>query len=67
MKSNKINIRNKVIEIETPSGSTACAFTLDKSGNIIELKNLTIADIDGDYLFETEKKLLRLQMDEPMQ
>ena len=58
------NLRARVVEIEAPSGSTAAAFEVDRSGNIIRLMNLSLADIDGDYLFETERELIRLQMHE---
>ena len=58
----KENIINKVIEIEDYYGNTILVIETDKNGNIIKYNNCDIADITEDYIFDTEKDLIRLQV-----
>ena len=55
------NVVNKIIEIEDYNGNTIMAISIDKNGNIDNMLNCSIADIDGDYLFNTDKELIRIQ------
>lgn len=57
------NIVNKIIEIEDYNGNTIMAISIDKNGNIDNMLNCSIADIDDDYLFNTDKELIRIQSD----
>ena len=57
------NVVNKIIEIEDYNGNTIMAISIDKNGNIDNMLNCSIADIDGDYLFNTNKELIRIQSD----
>lgn len=57
------NVVNKIIEIEDYNGNTIMAISIDKNGNIDNMLNCSIADIDGDYLFNTDKELMRIQSD----
>ena len=57
------SIKNKVLDIEDYIGNTIMAIEIDKNGNIIKFSNCNIADIEGDYMFDTEKDLIRLQAD----
>lgn len=57
------NIVNKIIEIEDYNGNTIMAISIDKNGNIDNMLNCNIADIDDDYLFNTDKELIRIQSD----
>lgn len=43
------NVVNKIIEIEDYNGNTIMAISIDKNGNIDNMLNCSIADIDGDY------------------
>lgn len=61
MEGNKDNILNKVIEIEDYNGNTIMGIEIDNLGNIVKLLNCDIADSDDDYLFFTDKELLRIQ------
>lgn len=61
MEENKVNILNKVIEIEDYNGNTIMGIEIDNLGNIVKVLNCDIADIDNDYLFFTDKELLRIQ------
>ena len=58
------NVVNKIIEIEDYNGNTIMAISIDKNGNIDNMLNCSIADIDGDYLFNTDKELIRIQAEE---
>jgi hypothetical protein len=58
------NVVNKIIEIEDYNGNTIMAISIDKNGNIDNMLNCSIADIDGDYLFNTDKELMRIQAEE---
>lgn len=57
------NVVNKIIEIEDYNGNTIMAISIDKNGNIDSMLNCNIADIDDDYLFNTDKELIRIQSD----
>ena len=57
------NVVNKIIEIEDYNGNTIMAMSIDKNGNIDNMLNCNIADIDDDYLFNTDKELIRIQSD----
>lgn len=59
-----MEIINKVIEIEDYYGNTIMAFEIDKEGKIIKFLNCNIADIENDYIFNSDKDLIRLQMGE---
>ena len=58
------NVVNKIIEIEDYNGNTIMAISIDKNGYIDNMLNCSIADIDGDYLFNTDKELMRIQAEE---
>lgn len=36
---------------------------IDKLGNITRMENCSVADTDNDYIFNTDKTLIRLQAD----
>lgn len=55
------NVLNKVIEIEDYYGNTILAFMVDNNGNIVKYQNGEIADMDEDYIFDSEKSLIRIQ------
>ncbi len=57
------NILNKVIEIEDYNGDTIMVLEIDDKGNIKQMQDCSIADIDGDYIFNTNKELIRIQAD----
>lgn len=57
------NILNKVIEIENYNGDTIMVLEIDDKGNIKQMQDCSIADIDGDYIFNTNKELIRIQAD----
>lgn len=57
------NILNKVVEIEDNEGNTILALMIDDKGNIKEIEGGTIADDDVDYIFNTEKNLIRIQQE----
>lgn len=53
----------RVYEIEYANGSTLCAFRVDDNGDVIEVsKNVMHHDSDGDYIFESEDQLERIQL-----
>lgn len=57
------NILNKVIEIEDYNGDTIMVLEIDDKGNIKQMQDCSIGDIDGDYIFNTNKELIRIQAD----
>ena len=57
------NILNKVIAIEDYDGNTLLALEIDDKGNIKQIESGSIADMDGDYIFNTNKELIRIQAD----
>lgn len=58
------------VEIEHFNGSTYLGFMLsikdDGTVDVIEEKDCSVADMDGDYIFGTENDLYRIQADEPI-
>lgn len=58
------------IEIEHYNGSTYMGFMLsikdDGTVEVINTSDCSHADTDGDYIFDTENDLLRIQADEPV-
>lgn len=55
------NILDKVISVEDANGNTILSFRIDNKGNIIEYNNGDVADVDNDYIFNTDKELIRIQ------
>ena len=57
-------------EIEHYNGDTYMGFMLsikdDGSVEVIKEGNCSLADVDGDYIFDTENELYRMQADEPI-
>lgn len=54
----------KVIEIENYNGSTIMSFIVDCNGeefNITNMNDCSVADTDGDYIYNTEYELIRVQ------
>ena len=39
------------------------ALEIDEKGNIKQMEDCSIADMDGDYIFNTDKELIRIQAD----
>lgn len=64
IKGREDNINNKVVEIEDYNGNTIMAFEVDKNGIITKYNNCDIADIDSDYIFNTDRDLMRIQVRE---
>ena len=58
------NITDKVVEIEDYNGNTIMAFEVTEYGKIVNYDNCDIADIDSDYIFNTDKDLMRIQVRE---
>lgn len=59
----KFNVLNKVITIENANGDTIFSIEIDKKGDIVNMKDCSVADIDFDNIFYSEKDMLRLQVD----
>lgn len=63
-------IKRVSFEIEHYNGSTYMGFMLsikdDGSVEIIQESNCSLADIEGDYIFETDNDLYRIQAEEPI-
>lgn len=63
-------IKQVSFEIEHYNGNTYMGFVLsikdDGSVDIIQTENCSLADTDGDYLFDTDNDLLRVQADRPI-
>lgn len=57
-------------EIEHYNGSTYLGFVLsikdDGSVEVLQTENCSLADTDGDYLFDTDNDLHRIQADNPI-
>lgn len=57
-------------EIEHYNGDTYMGFMLsikdDGTVEVIKEENCSLADVDGDYIFDTENELYRIQADEPI-
>ena len=63
---------NKVsFEIEHYNGQTYFGFMLsikdDGTIEVIREENCSLADVDGDYIFETDNDLYRIQANEPIE
>ena len=58
------NVLNKVITIENCEGDSIMSFEIDKNGKIIRFENCDIADEDIDYIFGTDKVIIRIQQEE---
>ena len=58
------------IEVEHYNGSTYFGFMLaimeDGSVKVIQTSDCSLADIDGDYIFDTDNDLYRIQADKPI-
>lgn len=62
-------MKNLTVEIEDYSGNTIMAFIVgkNKEGDLDVLEHLgtyecSVADLDGDYMFDTDNDLIRVQM-----
>lgn len=57
-------------EIEHYNGNTYFGFEISVKENgtieILQMNNCSLAGVDGDYIFDTENDLYRLQADEPI-
>lgn len=57
-------------EIEHYNGDTYMGFMLsikdDGTVEVIQERDCSLADVDGDYIFDTENNLYRIQADEPI-
>jgi hypothetical protein len=71
MKDNKKEINRISFEIEHYNGDTYMSFMLsikeDGSVEIIDEEHCSLADIEGDYLYDTDNELYRIQADEPIE
>lgn len=58
-------MKNTTVEIEDRNGNTIMAFIVGEDSfgklNVLDLKDCNIADIDNDYIFDTENELFRIQ------
>lgn len=52
------------IEIENYNGNTLMAFEVNENMQITKFLGCEIADIDGDYIFNTDNDLIRIQATE---
>lgn len=63
-------IKRVSFEVEHYNGSTYMGFMLsikdDGTVDVIKTQNCSLADVDGDYIFDTENDLYRMQADEPI-
>jgi len=57
-------------EVEHYNGNTYMGFMLaimdEGSVEVINTSECSLADVDGDYIFDTENDLFRIQADEPI-
>lgn len=57
-------------EIEHYNGNTYFAFMLsvkdDGTVEVVDESNCTVADVDGDYIFDTDNDLVRVQANVPI-
>lgn len=51
----------KTIEIEDYNGNTIMAFEINDKLEITQTKYCDVADVDGDYIFDSDNKLIRIQ------
>ena len=59
-------IKMTIIEVEDTKGNTLCYFRVKdtKEEDIIEdLHNCNLADVESDYLMNTDEPLLRIQVE----
>ena len=58
------------IEVEHYNGSTYFGFMLaimeDGTVEVIQTSDCSLADVDGDYIFDTDNDLYRIQADKPI-
>ena len=54
-------MKNKVIEIEDYYGNTLMSFIVDENGNITNENNCSVADITDDYIYNSDRELIRVQ------
>lgn len=63
-------IKRISFELEHYNGSTYMGFMLsikdDGTVDVIKTKNCNLADVDGDYIFNSENDLYRIQADSPI-
>ena len=63
-------IKRISFEIEHYNGNTYMGFMLsikdDGSVDVVNTSNCSLADVDGDYIFDTDNDLYRIQADEPI-
>ena len=63
-------IKRVSFEIEHYNGNTYMGFMLsikdDGSVEVIDTKECSQADVDGDYIFDTDNDLYRIQADYPI-
>lgn len=62
-----IKIKKFSFEIENSSGGTMMAFevSVNEKGelDVTKLQDCSLADVDGDYIFNTDNQLFRIQCD----
>ena len=67
---NKKEINRVSFEIEHYNGDRYMAFEIsikeDGSVDVIQEENCSVADIESDYVFDTDNNLYRIQADEPL-
>lgn len=63
-------IKRVSFEIEHYNGSTYIGFMLsikdDGSVDVIKTSDCDLADVDGDYIFDTDNELFRIQAEVPI-
>lgn len=52
------------VEVENGDGDPILAFQIE-DGEVTETKNCDVADIEGDYIFQTDNELIRIQAKKP--
>lgn len=55
-------INNSILSIENRNGETILAIEIE-NGKIKKVANGSVADITEDYIFSTNKELIRIQED----
>ena len=55
-------INNSILSIENRNGETILAIEIE-NGKIKKVANGSVADITEDYIFDTNKELIRIQED----
>ena len=54
-------MNSKTIEVEDYDGNTIMAFKVNENLEVTKTKDCDVADIDGDYIFESGDELIRIQ------